>query len=492
MKKKFFKAALSLILCMCLAFVNVIGAFAADFNIAEIIGTLTGTTTGSGSSINLSEAFAEYLKNVTADESDSVIDNFVQNIKDKLNGTEADTDTGTDTDTDTEDNSVTIDAGAATNIAELFNITANELKKGTPGYTETVYISIAEEMDSTMASFSGVLTGLVESLIGTQDLFAGVIGGIERENTVTTKYPAGGDVINNLPVSGKEYVACLTADDVKDYTITIYRSGAYKMHIDLPDAEGSSAQSGLAHVFNTTDKAFATVELGTTSLNINVKLKYINNYVEIQVDKTGKVTRYETNTAITFLFQQEDGTYTPEMPYFGINFEEEGILYTVNTEYSGFNFETRSMGDANNDGKVNSTDARLVLRAASGLESLDEVAQKYCDVTLDKKISASDAREILRASSKLTILPTTEEALGISDYTMSETTQKQIDDLLILIMAYQAAADEAEQKALQDSYNQKYDGTSSEEETTGELNSTGNKVNDVLDFIGGLIGGGIG
>lgn len=489
MKRKFFKAALSLILCMCLTFGSVIGAFAADFNIAEIIGTLTGAT-GSGGSINLTEAFAEYLKNATAEESDSVIDNFVQNIKNKFNGT--DTAPDTQPDTDTEDDSVTIDVGAATNIADLFNITANEIKKGTPGYTETVYVSIAKEMNSTLASFSGVLTGLVESLIGTQDLFAGIIGGIERENTVTAKYPAGGDVINNLPVSGKDYVACLTAEDVKDYTITIYRSGAYKMHIDLPDVEGSAAQSGLAHVFNTTDKAFATVQLGSASLNINVKLKYINNYVELQVDKTGKVTRYVTNTAVTFLFQQDDGTYTPEMPYFGVNFEEEGILYTVNTEYSGFNFDTRSMGDANNDGKVNSTDARLVLRAASGLETLDEVARKYCDVTQDGKISAADAREILRASSKLTILPTTEDALGISEYTISETTQKQIDDLLILIMAYQAAADEAEQKALQDSYNQKYDGTATEEETTGEINSTSNKVNDVLDFIGNLIGGGIG
>lgn len=487
MKKKIFSSAVSLLMCFCLLFSSVIGTSAAGgFNIAEIIGALTGTTNG-GSSINLSQAFADYLKNATQEEEESVIDKFVENIKNKFNGTEP---PATEPDTNPEDDSVTLDKGAAANIAELFNITVNELKKGTPGYTETVFVSIAEEMDATLASFSGVLAGLFESLTGSKDLFAGVIGGIEKESTVTTKYQAGGDVINNLPVSGKDYVACLKAEDIKDYSITIYRSGAYKMHIDLNDVEGSAAQSGLAHVFNTTDKAFATIQLGSTSLNINVKLKYVNNYVECQVNRDGEITSYTTNTGITFLFQQEDGTYSPEMPYFGVNFEEKGIIYTVNTEYNGINFKTRAMGDATNDGKVNSSDARLVLRVACGLDKLDAAAVRYCDVTRDDKISAADAREILRASSMLTTLPTTEEALGIKDYTMSESTKTHISDLLVLLMAYEAAADEKEQQKLQDSYDDKYNNTTDEEENKGELNTPGNKVEDIIDFIGGLVGDG--
>ena len=485
MKKRIFAAFVSVSLCISLLFS---GITASALNAAEIIGAITGIT-GGGSSINISQAFSDFLKEATQDESDSVIDKLVQNIKDKFNGTDSSGDTTEPG--NGEDESITLDQGAAENIAELFNISVNELKKGSPAYVETKNVTIAQDMDSTMASFAGVLTGMVESLIGEKDLFAGIIGGIEKETIITTKYPSGSDVKNNLPVSGKDYVACITADDIKDYTITIYRSGAYKMHIDLKDVEGSAAQSGLAHVFNTSDKAFATVEIGSFSTNIGVKFKYVNNYVECHVDRDGKLNSFTTNMGITFLFQDpETGIYSDEMPYFGVNFEEEGIIYTVNTEYSGITYTTRPMGDATDDGKINSSDARDVLRASCGLKTLDATTIKYCDVTRDGKITAADAREILRAAAMLTTLPTTEEALGIKNYVMSESTQAHVDDLLVLIMAYEAAADAAEKEALQDSYNDKYNGTTTEEPTTGELNSTGNKVEDVLDFIGGIIGGG--
>lgn len=486
MKKKFFSATISLLLCVCMISGSIVGVSAGSFNAAEIIGAITGVN-NSGANVNLSQLFADYLKEATSQEKESVIDKLVENIKNKFNGTEnPDTDVEPEPD---EDESVTLDKGAASNIAELFNITVNELKKGTPGYNETVNVSVSQDMSGEMANFAGVLAGLFESLIGDKDTIAGIIGGIEKETTKTTKYPTGADVKNNLPVSSKDYVACLETEDIKDYSITIYRSGAYKMHIDLHDVEGSAAQSGLAHVFNTTDKAFATVQIGSSSINIYVKLKYVNNYVECQVDRNGNITRYTMNTGVTFLFMDpETGEYSPEMPYFGVNFEKEGIVYTVNTEYSGFNFATRAMGDANNDGKINSTDARLVLRASGRLETLDAVTLPYCDVTGDKKVSAADAREILRASAQLTSLPTTEDVLGIKEYTKDEKTQAHIDDLLILLMAYEAAADAEAQKELQNSYNDKYNGTDNEE-TTGELNTPSNKVEDVLDFIGGIIGG---
>lgn len=479
MKKRFFNATIALILSLVIAFGSTVSSFAA-LDAAGIIGIITGS--GSGN-VNLSQAFAEFLKNATKDESDSIIDKFVQNLKDKLNGTDTtEPDNGNDA-----DESVTIDAGAAVNIADLFNLTVNEIKKGTPGFTKMVTASMDQEIASSLKGGLGVVTSLVESLIGTKDLFAGAISGVNRENQVITKYPVGNDVINNVSVTGKDYVACLTADDIKDYSITIYRSGAYKMHIDLKDVEGSAAQSGLAHVFDTTDKAFATLEIGSTSININTKLKYVNNYVECQVDRNGNLVSFTTHMGITFLFKQEDGSYNSEMPYLGVDFQEEGIIYIVDTEYSAFNYSSRLIGDANNDGKVNSTDARTVLRTASKLDVLDEISVKYCDVNGDGKITAFDAREILRASSKLVTLPTAEEALGVKPYVRDESIDKQIDDLLILIMAYQAAQDKAEQDALQDSYNQKYDGTNKEEPTTGELN-TGNKVDDVIDFIGNIIG----
>lgn len=52
-------------------------------------------------------------------------------------------------------------------------------------------------------------------------------------------------------------------------------------------------------------------------------------------------------------------------------------------------------GDADGDGKITSADARLVLRAAVGL---DTVSLEAGDIDGDGKITSADAREVLRAS----------------------------------------------------------------------------------------------
>lgn len=52
-------------------------------------------------------------------------------------------------------------------------------------------------------------------------------------------------------------------------------------------------------------------------------------------------------------------------------------------------------GDADGDGKITATDARLILRAAVGLE---DVAIERGDLDGDGKITAADAREALRAA----------------------------------------------------------------------------------------------
>ena len=61
-------------------------------------------------------------------------------------------------------------------------------------------------------------------------------------------------------------------------------------------------------------------------------------------------------------------------------------------------------GDANCDGKVNASDARLVLRCAAKLETIDESFRHLADVNGDGRITASDARLILRAAAQLETL----------------------------------------------------------------------------------------
>ncbi len=60
----------------------------------------------------------------------------------------------------------------------------------------------------------------------------------------------------------------------------------------------------------------------------------------------------------------------------------------------------------NKDGNVNAKDARLALRAAAKLETLDELQAKLADVTEDGKVKAGDARMILRIAAKLEPKPT--------------------------------------------------------------------------------------
>ncbi len=482
MKKRVLFSIVSIVLCFSLLVCNTLSA-SAELNIADIFAGLMG---GSSDKVNVWDYIGDWLDDKINEE--SPIDKLVTNIKNEWNGVK---DESKDDETADTDEIIVINKAEAANIAELFNLSVNEMKKGSPSFVKTQTATMDAKIAQQLQGGLDVVTSLVESLIGTKDLFAGAIEGTNRENQIRTVYKSGNDVTNNLPITGKDYVACLEEDDIKDYTITIYRSGAYKMHIDLQDVEGASAQSGLAHVFDTSEKAFATINMGTTQLNIAVKLKYVDNYVECNVNRDGEITSYTQNMGITFLFLQEDGTYGPEMPYLGVNFEEEGIIYTLTTEYSGIDFQSRLMGDSDCNGKINSSDARNVLRFASSLDICPADDLPYCDVTGDGVVTAADARLILRASAKMETLPTTEDALGIKPYVKDEVTQAQIDDLLVILMAYQSAKDEAAKNELQDYYENLYqNGNNSQEETTTkDINSTGNKVEDIIGGIGDIIGG---
>ena len=485
MKKRFFAVAVSLVMSITLI-ISTAMPVSAEVNLSQILGMIGGS---SGDSVNMSQVVTDWINGLIQEDEESAIDKFVENIKNQWNGVEEDS----KDDPEADDDVVIIDDAVADNIAELFNLSVNEIKKSKPGFAKVQTASMEEEMANQLQGGLGAVTGIVESLIGTKDIFTGVIEGSSNENTVTTVYPYGNDIVNNFPLSGKNYVASLKGEDIKDYTVTFAKSGKYTIHIDLKDVEGSAADSGLANVFDVTDKAFATLELGTMSINISVMLKYVNNYVEVVVDRHGMVTEYTMGMGVTFMFLQEDGSYSSEMPYLGVDFEKEGIVYTLTTYYGDFDFETRAVGDADNNGKINSSDARLVLRAASQLETLSEDDAKFCDINSDGKINSIDAREILRASAGIIKLPTTEEVLGYKPYEKSEAVKKQIDDLKVILMAYQAAEEEEAKKELQDYYDSLYgDGSSKpneEETTTGSINSTGNKVEEIIGGIGNIIGG---
>ena len=80
----------------------------------------------------------------------------------------------------------------------------------------------------------------------------------------------------------------------------------------------------------------------------------------------------------------------------GYDYDE--VQKKVNEMWKALN---RALGDIDDDGKVTAADARLALRAAVGLELLNEEQKKYADVNNDGEITAADAREILRIATGL-------------------------------------------------------------------------------------------
>lgn len=96
-----------------------------------------------------------------------------------------------------------------------------------------------------------------------------------------------------------------------------------------------------------------------------------------------------------------DGTYTDMQAVY-----EDGYMvfttdhfstYVLTTKYS--NVPAVTMGDVNNDGKVNAVDARWILQTASGERTLAEEQNAAADVNGDGKINAVDARWILQIAS---------------------------------------------------------------------------------------------
>lgn len=58
-------------------------------------------------------------------------------------------------------------------------------------------------------------------------------------------------------------------------------------------------------------------------------------------------------------------------------------------------------GDVNGDGKITTSDARLALRHASGVDKLGAVSLAAADVDISGRVNSSDARRILRAAARL-------------------------------------------------------------------------------------------
>lgn len=116
---------------------------------------------------------------------------------------------------------------------------------------------------------------------------------------------------------------------------------------------------------------------------------------------------------VSKVFTQSGKTLNSDMPMFtGVEIMGDTMYLTTYTLDVNTNTVTKvdslsvkksddNLGDVNFDGRVSSSDARLVLRSAAQLELLSAEQQEFADLNGDGKVTAADARMILRIAAKL-------------------------------------------------------------------------------------------
>lgn len=92
----------------------------------------------------------------------------------------------------------------------------------------------------------------------------------------------------------------------------------------------------------------------------------------------------------------------------------------------GVSSAAASLGDVNGDGKINSTDALLILQSATGLVKLTENQNKLADVNCDGKINSSDALQVLLyATGKPSVITTTQPTTKPTTKSTTTSTTKK-------------------------------------------------------------------
>ena len=80
------------------------------------------------------------------------------------------------------------------------------------------------------------------------------------------------------------------------------------------------------------------------------------------------------------------------------------------------------LGDANNDKKINASDARIILRISAKLAIPTQEQLLASDVTKDGKITAADARKVLRVAARLESFENSETGTTAQNSTTNNTT----------------------------------------------------------------------
>lgn len=303
-------------------------------------------------------------------------------------------------------------------IAELINKDLNKIKTQKPAFVKTTNRGLpgsdGQQAGSTIASVADIIESISTLLWGKdknpihaetilQSL--GITSFFADQSTL--KHLTGLDCKDTVSVAGQDYVCAIEGKDIfNDNSITRNRyNESYTFKVYLQDAVNPDEDSPHAKVFDlfSDEKLYQTIASLAPNVDWQVlRIRYVDCYIEGSVDRYGNVTKYKTHYKCILQIDTSQGVYDINQYLDAINNTE---IFESEVVYDNFNWTPRPFCDVNNDGKINSADARYVLQIAAKLEELQPDTLLYGDVNGDGKITSADARRLLRIAANLDTVP---------------------------------------------------------------------------------------
>ncbi len=353
---------------------------------------------------------------------------------------------------------------------EEFNKVVNAVKTNRPGVTVLATGEVSQSADvegDRMADFAK--TAVKNVFENEQSLAADILESMQDDNdfdfgTADVAYERGALNTTKVPVSGKDYVSALTTK--YDFTMKMLRNDAKQrteILIQFPDTSLLEAlnpqKSDLSKVFDlptntdvvlTQDEDEVIILEGgffrlddITCTDAYIDIIY-NDDLELITYTSGinyrvrcsTYTMLESLWPVFFKTLQSMGLNVGDIANFNIvtiimsligaftDFDPKESMSSVYTDYTvqyqmyELDWTPRYFGDVNKDNRVDSDDARAILRSAVGLEVIRNAGDIYfADMDFDGKVTSGDARLALRV------------AVGLEKkYTTYEMRQQQLED----------------------------------------------------------------
>ncbi|MBQ6165250.1 MAG: hypothetical protein IJK23_12310 [Clostridia bacterium] len=210
-----------------------------------------------------------------------------------------------------------------------------------------------------------------------------------------------------LPVGAYWYSYATTVDQAKaeaKQCLDAIKGKQFEFPIYYDFEESKQFEAGKANVSAMIDAFLATVQAAGYFVGLYMSRSYIEQYVSSDVQKKYTMWVAEYGSKCKYAGQTDIWQYGSGQ-ISGIAKKNVDLDYCyrefpAEIKKAGLNGFALAPGDVNGDGKVNSSDARTVLRAAAKLEDLTDAQEKAADVDGDGRVTSADAREILKKAAK--------------------------------------------------------------------------------------------